>query len=258
MLRKSVVGFMVKERGVYKTIGSGTFVFHDGRLLIVSAAHVFEDLIGKGSVFLHVNSVSKMFRLVSFEVILSNMDYVHGVRVEDTLDLGAMIAPDWVVDQCNGHISMVEEDLIECDGNKESVQFYQAIGYPGIKNDRLARSAARTKKLFSPEILIYSGGAKKASSVPDKKFCDEHHVIFEWNDKRNYDDNGRMVNVPEPAGISGGLIQGCFDYLPHSNGFYPTCAAGIVTEKNTSEKSMSGTRFSTVYDWLRLHNKILK
>jgi hypothetical protein len=258
MLRKAVVGFMVKERGVYKTIGSGTFVFHEGRLLIVSAAHVFEDLIGKGSVFLHVNSVSKMFELVSFKAMLSNMDYVNGFRVEDTLDIGAMIVPNWVVDQCNGHISMVEEDLIECEGSRGSVRFYQAIGYPGKKNDRLAESAARTKKLFSPEILIYSGGGKKASSVPDKVYCDEHNVIFEWNDKRNYDDNKRMVNVPDPAGISGGLIQGCFDYLRHSNGFYPTCAAGIVTEKNTSEKSMTGTRFSTIYEWLRLHNKILK
>lgn len=258
MLRKAVVGFMVKLRGVYKTIGSGTFVFYDGRLLIVSAAHVFEDLIGKGAVFLHVKSVSKMFKLDSFEVILSNIDHAHGLRVDDTLDLGAMIVPDWVLDHCNGHISMVEEDLIEGESEREMVRFYQAIGYPGKKNDKLAESAARAKKLFSPEILVYSGGAKKASSVPDKDCHDKHRVIFEWNDKRNYDDNGKMVNVPDPAGISGGLIQGCFDYLPHSNGLYPTCAAGIVTEKNSSEKSMTGTRFSTVYDWLRLHNRMLK
>jgi hypothetical protein len=258
MFRKAVVLFMLKERGVFDPIGSGTFVFHEGKLLIVSAAHVFEDLANKGQVYLHIGPINQIVKLNRINIFTSSKEDVGGSRAKDALDLGVMVVPDEIIDICNGKILMIEEDLIENHTNTKSVQFYQAIGYPGVKNTKLAQKASRKNQLFTPEILIYSGAHKSAEEVSNEKFVDEYHVILDWNNKKNYDDDGNRVNVPKPNGISGGLIQGCFDYIPKSNGFYPTCAAGIITEKDTSGSAMIGTRFKTVFEWLRLHPGMLE
>jgi hypothetical protein len=258
MFRKAVVLFMLKERGVFDPIGSGTFVFHEGKLLIVSAAHVFEDLANKGQVYLHIGPINQIVKLNRINIFTSSKEDVGGSRAKDALDLGVMVVPDEIIDICNGKILMIEEDLIENHTNTKSVQFYQAIGYPGVKNTKLAQKASRKNQLFTPEILIYSGAHKSAEEVSNEKFVDEYHVILDWNNKKNYDDDGNRVNVPKPNGISGGLIQGCFYYIPKSNGFYPTCAAGIITEKDTSGSAMIGTRFKTVFEWLRLHPEMLE
>lgn len=258
MFRKAVVLFMLKERGVFDPIGSGTFVSHEGKLLIVSAAHVFEDLANKDQVYLHIGPINQIVKLNRIKIFTSSKEDVGGSRAKDALDLGVMVVPDEIIDICNGKILMIQEDFIENNSNTKSVQFYQAIGYPGVKNTKLAQKASRTNRLFTPEILIYSGAHKSADEVSNEKFVDEHHVILDWNNKKNYDDDGNRVNVPKPNGISGGLIQGCFDYIPKSNGFYPTCAAGIITEKDTSGSAMIGTRFKTVFEWLRLHPEMLE
>ena len=258
MFRKAVVLFMLKERGVFDPIGSGTFVFHKGKLLIVSAAHVFEGLANKGQIYLHVGPISQIIELSRIKVFTSSKKDVGGSRDKDALDLGVMVVPDEIVDICNGKILMVQEDFIESHSNTKNVQFYQAIGYPAAKNTKLAKKSSRTNRLFAPEILIYSGAHKSSDEVSNEKFVDEYHVILDWNNKKNYDDDGNRVNAPKPNGISGGLIQGCFDYIPKSNGFYPTCAAGIITEKDTSGNAMIGTRFKTVFEWLRLHPKMLE
>lgn len=258
MFRKAVVLFMLKERGVFDPIGSGTFVFHEGKLLIVSAAHVFEDLANKGQVYLHIGPINQIVKLNRIKIFTSSKEGVGGSRAKDALDLGVMVVSDEIIDICNGKILMIQEDLIENHSNTKNVLFYQAIGYPGVKNKKLAQKASQTNRLFTPEILIYSGEYKSAEEVSNEKFVDEHHVILDWNNKKNYDDDGNRVNVPKPNGISGGLIQGCFDYIPRSNGFYPTCAAGIITEKDTSGSAMIGTRFKTVFEWLRLHPEMLE
>lgn len=258
MFRKAVVLFMLKERGVFDPIGSGTFVFHEGKLLIVSAAHVFEVLAKKDQVYLHIGPINQIVKLNGIKAFTSSKEDAGGSRDKDALDLGVMVVPDEIIDICNGKILMIQEDWIENESNTENVQFYQAIGYPGAKNTKLAKKATRTNRLFTPEILIYSGAHKIAEEVSNEKFVDEYHVIIDWNNKENYDDDGNRVNVPKPDGISGGLIQGCFDYIPQSNGFYTTCAAGIIIEKDTSGNAMIGTRFKTVFEWLRLHPEMLK
>ena len=258
MLRKSVVLFMLKKNNIYDPIGSGTFVFHDGKLLIVSAAHVFEALANNGDIFLHVGPVNCIFHLRSMKAFVSNKELVLMDRSRDPIDLGVMVVPDEIIDICNGKILMIQEDMIETDKNKKHVLFYQAIGYPGVKNKKLAIKSAKTREPFSPYILVYSGEKKTSKDITSKKFVDEHHVILNWNDKRNFDDDGNLMNVPKPNGISGGLIQGCFDYMPHSNGFYPTCAAGIIIEKDASGNAIVGTRFKRIFEWLKMHPQMLE
>jgi hypothetical protein len=184
MFRKAVVLFMLKERGVFDPIGSGTFVFHEGKLLIVSAAHVFEDLANKGQVYLHIGPINQIVKLNRIKIFTSSKVNVGGSRAKDALDLGVMVVPDEIIDICNGKILMIQEDLIENHTNTKSVQFYQAIGYPGVKNTKLAQKASRTNRLFTPEILIYSGAHKSVEEVSNEKFVDEHHVILDWNNKK--------------------------------------------------------------------------
>lgn len=251
MLRRAVVMFMLKSRNAYEPVGSGTFVFHHGELLIVSAAHVFEDLSKKGCVYLHVGGVNKIYELGSCRAFLSR-NLAPG-REDDPLDLGFIVVPEEIIDDCNGKILMIEEDMIETESNKDQILFYQAVGYPASKNARRAEKSARTGTPFSPEVLVYSGSRKAATDVGNKRFVDMHNVIMDWGGKQTFDDDGVLVDAPKPNGISGGIIQGCFDYLPHSNGLYPTCAAGIITGRDSSGKAMVGTRFSTVFEWFKLH-----
>lgn len=251
MLRRAVVMFMLRSKNAYEPVGSGTFVFHNGELLIVSAAHVFEDLSKQGRVYVHVGGVNKIYELFSSKVLLSRN--LAPSREKDPLDLGFTIVPDEIIDDCNGHILMVEENMIETEKNKDHILFYQAIGYPASKNARRSEKSARTGTLFSPELMVYSGSRKAAVDVSNKRFDDRHNVIMDWSGKKTFDDNGIRVDAPKPNGISGGIIQGCFDYVPHSNGLYPTCAAGIITGRDSSGTAMVGTRFSTIFEWFKLH-----
>lgn len=89
MLRKSVVMFLTKTNGAYDPIGSGTLVFHEGRVLIVSAARVYEDLGKCGNA--HLQVVDKIFSLDVIRALVSNAEPFANIRDHDFLDLGALI-----------------------------------------------------------------------------------------------------------------------------------------------------------------------
>lgn len=251
MLRKSVVMFMHKKGDAYDPIGSGTFFFHNGKLLIVSAAHVFEDLEGDDPVFLY--AAHKLFRLPSIKAMVSNTIATQGSRGKDPFDIGAMVVPDEVVDECNGDINFIQPDLIETSENAERIRFYQIIGFPGAKNTQLAKKAARQNRMFIPEGFVYSSNDASTKVFPHPRFDPKYHVALEFSKTRNFDDNAQTLQAPDPAGMSGGLIQGCFDYIPHSNGFYPTCAAAILIELERKANAFIGVRINAVYEWLDLH-----
>lgn len=251
MLRNSVVLFLTKKGKAFDPIGSGTLVFHEGRVYIISAAHVFEDLKNQGRIYLFI--ANKAFDLGKFDVYLTAVDNASSTREDDPLDLGAMLVPDEILDKVNGTVSFIQRDLIESTATRKFVRFYQAIGFPGKKNTKKALSAARNNKPFDPEIMIYSGEDTSDRIGSDERIIDELHTVMNVNSKRNYDDDGAMVNIPDMKGMSGGLIQGCFDYIPKSNGRYPTCAAAIIIERNIKNSSLIGVKFSAIYEWLDAH-----
>lgn len=251
MLRKSVVMFMLKKGDVYDPIGSGTFFFHDGKLLIVSAAHVFEDLEGEEAAYLY--AANKVFKLPYIKALVSNTSATQGSRSKDPFDIGAMVVPDEVLDECNGEINFIQRDLIETPANSERIKFYQLIGYPGPKNTQLAKKAARLNRMFIPEGFVYSTYDTSAKVFPHHRFLPEYHVALEFSKTGNFNDDNLPLQAPDPDGMSGGLIQGCFDYIPHSNGFYPTCAVAILIELERKAGSFIGVRMNAVYEWLDLH-----
>lgn len=252
MLRKSVVLFMQKKRNILDPIGSGTFVFHDGALYIVSAAHVFEDLKGPVAAYVHV--VDKIFSLVNINVFVSNKEPFQNDRTRDSFDLGAMLVPEEILDYCNGHISFIQQDLIENDRNRDAIIGYQVIGYPGFKNSRLAKKAVYTNEPFIPEALVYSGHFMERAIKENPRFTNRFHIAINFEEKNNKNDDGVRVDAPKPEGMSGGLIQGCFYYVPHSEGMYHTCASGILIELDQANRSFIGVRFDAVYEWLERHS----
>ena len=252
MFRKSVVMFMQEIYGGFHIVGSGTFVFYGSSLFIVSAAHVFENLAREGAAYLH--AVDKVFRLRRIKVISSNKDAFGDERDQDSLDLGAMLVPDEIIDYCSGKISFIEPDLIENNVKKKSIIFYQALGYPGEENTGLAKSAVRQEEAFLPNLLLYSGQLMDETVRINPRFSEEYHIAINFEEKGNVNDDGKSVVVPRLEGMSGGLIQGCFNYLPHSNGLYPTCASGIIIEKDSANRSIVGVRFDVVYEWLEMHS----
>tara|TARA_R110002020_G_scaffold229765_1_gene440579 strand:+ start:1480 stop:2235 length:756 start_codon:yes stop_codon:yes gene_type:complete len=233
-------------------VGSGTLVFYEGSLFIMSAAHVFENLAREGAAYLHI--VDKIFRLRRINVILSNKEAFGNDRDQDPLDLGAMLVPDEIIDYCSGKISFIEPDLIENNVNNKSIIFYQALGYPGEDNTKLAKNAVRREDEFLPNLLLYSGQFMDETVRVNPRFSEEYHIAINFGEKGNVNDDGKNVGVPRPEGMSGGLIQGCFDYLPHSDGLYLTCASGIIIEKDSLNRSIVGVRFDVVYEWLKMHS----
>jgi len=243
MFRNSVVLFMGKDKNVFNPIGSGTFIFHKDKLLIVSAAHVFEDLPKEEAIYLH--AVDRIFPLTNIKVLTSNIDDVGGDREKDSFDIGVMEVPDNILDYCNGKITMVTSDLVET--KTDNVIRYQVIGFPGSKNCKRAKKAARCNQLFIPEVLLYSGEPKKSEELSNKKFFNQYHVMFVLDKKINFNNDGERVNIPNLDGMSGGIIQSLSDPLSSN------CAAGILIEKDSSEKALVGTRFSAIFQWLDAH-----
>jgi|GEM_PF-6228485 len=250
MLRKSVVLFLTKQGGPFNPVGSGTLVFYEGRGLIISAAHVFEDLIGK-EVYLHV--LDRIYQLKSLKIMLSNKMPFNGNRELDPLDIGAMVVPDNILDDLDGEVSYVERDFIETATNHAEIKCYQALGFPGAKNTKHADKAFHSRNPFIPELLIYSGEDIKSQVFPHKRFSDKYHIAMRFKEESNLTDDLSKINAPKPNGMSGGLIQGCFDYVPHSHGLYPTCAAAILIEREKKANAIFGVKFSIIFEWLDLH-----
>ena len=256
MLRKTVVMLLVKEIKRYEPIGSGILVFHDGKVLVVSAAHVLEQTAKSKNVYLFAGG--DLFSLNGVISYLLPLNSRITSRRDDAIDIGAFIVPDTMVEKINGSVNFVQSELIEKGKDYEHIQFYQAIGFPAAKNLRHSNKSAISGKPFIPECVIYSGKSVTYELDSNYRFAKDVNIEIEYNGKHAFDDDGKKVNTPDLHGLSGGLIQGCFDYMPHSNGFYHTCASGMLIEMGSRKKSLIGVRFGIIYEWLDLHSDKIK
>ena len=256
MFDRAVAGVFIKQEKTYESIGSGTFVFCDGEVYLVSAAHVFDELkLREKAPVLHVGATNKFYEFQEARMFVSNTEDVNGDRQKDKLDIGAMLLPDEFIDEVNGKFLMVTEDLIENKARAENLQFYQALGYPNARNDKLARKAIYKQQSQDAFLLRYSGDKKLSSEIKEEVFIDDFHVIMDFHPKKGFDDDGNKVSVGNVTGMSGGLIQGVLDYVTHASGMYPTYAAGILIQKTKKQDAIIGTKFSAVFEWLKLHKK---
>ena len=247
---------LVKETKSYEPIGSGILVFHDDKVMVVSAAHVLEQTAKSKNVYLFANG--KIFPLNGVRSYLLPIDTRTTIRLDDAVDIGVFVVPDAIVDKINGNVNFIQRELIEKDGDKSNIQIYQAIGFPAKKNQRLADKLARAGKKFIPECVIYSGQAVFHETGSSGRFSKDINIEIEYGGSHAINDDGRRVNTPDLHGLSGGLIQGCFSYLPKSNGLYPTCASGMLIEMGSEQKSLIGVRFGIIYQWLDFHSEKIK
>ncbi|WP_323143622.1 hypothetical protein [Massilia phyllosphaerae] len=248
MFADAVVLFMQKtKRGSWDPIGSGTLVFYEGWLYIVSAAHVFEDL-ARGEVFLA--AADKIFSLKRVPALLSSTEAFAKSRAADPVDLGVMWVSEDILDQINGKVKIITRDSIEDEKKAQHIIAYQAVGYPVSKNRKQAEKAAAKNALFTPELALVSGANVTERLKRAAKYSPILHIAMDFTKVGNVDDDMMPADIPVPYGMSGGLLQGCFDYLPHSNGRYPTCASAILIEHIKAVDALIGVRFSFVYAWL--------
>ncbi len=256
MLRDAIVLFLKKtKRGSWDPIGTGTLVFFNGALRIVSAAHVFESL-GTGRIYIW--AAEKIFFLGRFQRLLSDIRPFGGSRSNDPVDLGVMPVPEHVFKHINGHVKFIQREFVEDDEKSKHVIAYQAIGFPASKNRQQAERAFAKSALFTPECLVSSGNDVTLELLMDGKYNPLIHLAIRFRQKGNFDDDSNLIDAPGPHGMSGGLIQGCFDYIPHSNGFYPTCASAILIERLPDLNALVGVRMSFVYAWMDHHSDIIK
>ena len=192
----------------------------------------------KGCVYLHVGGANKIYQLGSSEVCLSRN--LASSREEDPLDLGFMVVPDQIVDDCNGKILMIEENMIENEINKDRILFYQAIGYPASKNARRAENSARTGTPFSPEVLVYSGSRKAAIDVSNKRYVDTHNVIMDWSGKETFDGRRGSGRTPRSQTVSAvGLFRVVLTTCPIAMDFILHAQQGLLPEEIRTEKPWS-------------------
>jgi hypothetical protein len=122
MLRNAVILFLKKSpRNTLDPVGSGTLVFYEGRLYIVSAAHVFEQL-GRGAIYMW--AADKLFHLGKFETLLSDLEPYGGLRANDPIDLGVMPVPRDVLMHINGKVKFIERDFVENEETSKYVLMY--------------------------------------------------------------------------------------------------------------------------------------
>lgn len=256
MLRDATVLFLKKtKRGSWDPIGTGTLVFYNGNLRIVSAAHVF-DFLGTGRIYIW--AAEKIFFLGRFQRLLSDTRPFGGLRANDPIDLGVMPVPEHVFKHINGRVKFIQREFVENEDKSKHVIAYQAIGFPASKNRQQAEKAFAKDALFTPESLVASGEDVTEELLKNGKYNPVIHIAMRFRPKGNVDDDMNPIDAPGPHGMSGGLIQGCFDYIPHSNGFYPTCASAILIERSREIDALIGVRFAFVYAWMDHHADIIK
>lgn len=185
------------REGAPESIGSGFLVrFDDGLVCLITAAHVLDHIRRGEDLYWYAGTALK--RHVEGQGLLSPMP-PGGNRDDDRIDVGVVIL------------------------NGEGLPPYADIGKDALPAERLHMGAVpRTDKKYAvlgfpaskasvhrPDKYVLSASySYLASSIPPNDYAplgiaEQSHIAIHFDKKRVNHPDGRKMNFPKPAGISG-------------------------------------------------------
>jgi len=232
----------------YHSIGTGTLVRHLNKDLLVSAAHVFAKF-NQRKTFIFISG--KLYEIGGYSAYLWPGHLEQGEK--DPIDLGVMQLPSDMYSKTH-ELKFVTEDEYN-EGQKKHSAIYQAIGFPGSKNSRLANKTARKQGEFLTTLLRYTVNDVGVTFFPHEKFDSEFHISVCLTQKGVEANTNIEVDIPEIKGLSGGILQKVIDYNRHTDNFNYAFPAGIIIEKDTAQKAFVAVKLGLLFKWLKILHK---
>lgn len=196
--RRTVVLYGANERDEPYILGTGVPLDICGNRLIVTAAHVLDEVIRGGhAVYMSAGGEgTTLFPIVPQRVRRSAMP-ASGDRRDDVFDLAVIDLSSDTVVRIGGGLTFVT--LADCDPldpkNRGSYYFLQGFPSERLKVNRCRNTV--TCQSLPYGTITYDGIRGLWPSV------DDVHIDLDFHPRKAADERGRRVRLPRPHGISG-------------------------------------------------------
>lgn len=215
--------------GAPLSIGSGFLVdFGGGVVCLITAAHVLDQVRERDLYWYAAKSIR---RHVDGKTLLSPMP-PSGNRRDDRIDVGVVILsgeglpPYPEIKREALPVDRLQAGAIPREGKK-----YAVLGFPASKAE-----VDRPKKSVTSKSYSYLASSIPAGEYVPLGISEESHIAIHFDKKRVNHPDGRRMNFPKPAGISGSPL---WELRSPSKG--GPCVVGVMIENVRLGKSMIAT-----------------
>jgi hypothetical protein len=195
-VKRYIVPIFIDRNNVPVSVGSGFLVRAADVHLLITAAHVLEPHKPERPFYFYIAPATK--RLIHGTVILTRLPPGR-TRNEDAIDIGIVILaneglpPYLEIGKSAMSIETLAPRSLPREPNK-----YAFLGYPASQG----RANRATKNVASWSYAYLS------SPVPKEQYSrlglsDDSHIVLSFDAKKIFHPDGRRMNFPKPAGISG-------------------------------------------------------
>lgn len=215
-------------------VGSGFLVASGTSSYLISAAHVFDNLMAGHDLFFYIDS--KTTRKLSGTLRLTKMED-DGNRKSDPFDIGVLklegpaLPPYMEIGKSSLPLSALMGNVLPRE-EKE----YLLIGFPESKS-RVKNPALRS---LESEPYAFRGVSAPATTYSALGISPLRHIMLEFNVKRVYLPNGNMITFPEPKGMSGSPIWLLADHAGQ-NDPAQTPVVGVAIEHHKNQRAILAT-----------------
>ena len=213
VLMRSVVPIFINEDFDKSIYGSSLFVQYKSNFLLVTAAHVVDDL-GHDRLFYR-----------NGDKLVCNVLLMNSANGKDTTDLALIRVPDEIVRNLKRDHIVIELDNLDSHVISGPEFAFLIVGFPYTKN-KFRSKVTRTRA------LTYIGNELNEEGYAKMKSCKKKELILEINQSQIMDirSGTECPALPSLKGISGGGVWCIGNFSKAGSGFFQPYPVGIVRE----------------------------
>jgi hypothetical protein len=223
-------------------VGTGWLALFDGQCYLISAAHVFENVLPNDC---YVFAVDAFEPLEKTPFALSALTETFRTRDDDPFDIGAVLLPDNIINRVNGRAVFITPDMISDKPLLSDNTLYRVLGFPSGKNERMWERYQHGGKQFQTNVYQIKTTDIGSTFFPRTPFLSEWHLPLDFNQNEVLDAHGKKFKPPDMHGISGGLViaEGENDIRPEA----------VVIQKDVEKSALVSVKITKVFEWLAHH-----
>jgi len=237
LLIRHVVPLFIDRERKPMSFGTGFFVSAGGKHFLVSAGHV-------------LTHIERLYYYIEPEVrrYLSGKLYITkavGTSNDDTRDVGVLelqhdyMPPYPKVDKLPLPAASLMPGALPREG-----KVYLLLGFPGSQGKPHPVRRDVLSKYWNFQNLSAPRATYEALGISP-----ETHIAMTFDPKRAVDQNGRRVNFPNPAGMSGSPLWLLYDEAGPNDATF-TAVAGVFTRYSKRRRAFVATDISVAVDFI--------
>ena len=201
---RTIVLYGTTEKGDPYILGTGVPLAVADHRLILTAAHVFDDVIPEGqAVYISPGSVGGKLILVDPLQVRRSARPASGNRKDDHFDSAVVILTPDVVDQIGPGITFCQLSDLDPFDTQAMGSYYFLNGFPSqnLVINRCKNTVSCRSLLYGT--FVYDGNRGPWPLPADVHLPPDLNIDLDFHPRRAADDAGRRTRLPRPYGISG-------------------------------------------------------